>query len=138
VEGLRGRVGERLIKVFRALCFGGALGSTGLANQRGGRGAFVVGRARPPRRGPAQVFRSFSGRDPTLKRGISVILSSESQIREFTEKGYWGTETLSDLFLRNVRSSPSALALVDPPNRADARGQPAQAPHVGRARAPRR
>ncbi len=48
-----------------------------------------------------------------------MILSSESQIREYTEKGAWGTETLSDLFLRNVRASASALAVVDPPNRAD-------------------
>lgn len=48
-----------------------------------------------------------------------MILSAESQIREFTEKGYWGTETLSDLFLKNVRAKPSAPALVDPPNRAD-------------------
>jgi acyl-CoA synthetase (AMP-forming)/AMP-acid ligase II len=54
-----------------------------------------------------------------------VILSSESQIHEFTEKGYWGTETLFDHFLRHVRSSPSSLAIVDPPNRADlVGGQP--------------
>lgn len=48
-----------------------------------------------------------------------MILSSQSQIREYTEKGYWGAETLSDIFLRNARATPSAVALVDPPNRPD-------------------
>jgi acyl-CoA synthetase (AMP-forming)/AMP-acid ligase II len=48
-----------------------------------------------------------------------VILSSTDHIREYTEKGYWGTETIADLFLKNVRATPSAVALVDPPNRAE-------------------
>jgi non-ribosomal peptide synthetase component E (peptide arylation enzyme) len=48
-----------------------------------------------------------------------MILDSYHLIRDYTEKGYWGTDTLSDLFLRNVAATPQALALIDPPNRAD-------------------
>ena len=47
-----------------------------------------------------------------------MILSSEAQIKEYTDKGWWGTETILDLFLRNVENSPDAMAIVDPPNRA--------------------
>ncbi len=46
-----------------------------------------------------------------------MILTSADKIKEYTEKGWWGTDTLLDLFLRNVRATPDALALVDPPNR---------------------
>lgn len=48
-----------------------------------------------------------------------MILSPESQIREYTEKGWWGTETYVDLFLKNVARTPDAVAVADPPNRAD-------------------
>jgi acyl-CoA synthetase (AMP-forming)/AMP-acid ligase II len=54
-----------------------------------------------------------------------MILGSKERIREYTEKGWWGTETLYDLFLRNVAGSSNALAVVDPPNRSEiAGGQP--------------
>ena len=48
-----------------------------------------------------------------------MILSPESQIREYTEKGWWGTDTYVDLFLKNVQKTPGAVAVVDPPNRAE-------------------
>jgi acyl-CoA synthetase (AMP-forming)/AMP-acid ligase II len=48
-----------------------------------------------------------------------MILSPESQIREYTEKGWWGTDTYVDLFLKNVQKTPDAVAVVDPPNRAE-------------------
>lgn len=48
-----------------------------------------------------------------------MILSPESQIREYTEKGWWGTDTYVDLFLKNAQKTPGAVAVVDPPNRAE-------------------
>jgi len=48
-----------------------------------------------------------------------MILSSTDRIREYTEKGWWGTETYVDLFLKNVQSTPERVAVVDPPNRAE-------------------
>lgn len=48
-----------------------------------------------------------------------MILSPESQIREYTDKGWWGTDTYVDLFLKNVQKTPDAVAVVDPPNRAE-------------------
>jgi acyl-CoA synthetase (AMP-forming)/AMP-acid ligase II len=47
-----------------------------------------------------------------------MILTAKEQIREYTEKGWWGDKTLIDLFLANVQSTPDAIAVVDPPNRA--------------------
>ncbi|HEY9152614.1 MAG TPA: hypothetical protein VIN60_06980, partial [Anaerolineales bacterium] len=46
-----------------------------------------------------------------------MILNSKETIKEYTDKGWWGTETILDLFLRNVKNIPEALAIVDPPNR---------------------
>jgi acyl-CoA synthetase (AMP-forming)/AMP-acid ligase II len=48
-----------------------------------------------------------------------MILSPESQIREYTEKGWWGTDTYVDLFLKNAQKTPDVVAVVDPPNRAE-------------------
>lgn len=48
-----------------------------------------------------------------------MILRSEATIQEFTDKGWWGTETLDELFRRNVKNTPDAIAVVDPANRAD-------------------
>jgi non-ribosomal peptide synthetase component E (peptide arylation enzyme) len=48
-----------------------------------------------------------------------MILNPEAQIREYTAKGWWGTDTYVDLFLRNAERTPEAPALADPPNRAD-------------------
>jgi len=47
-----------------------------------------------------------------------MILSSEDTIREYTEKGWWGNDTILDLFLRDVAERSDVVALVDPPNRA--------------------
>jgi acyl-CoA synthetase (AMP-forming)/AMP-acid ligase II len=46
-----------------------------------------------------------------------MILDSADKIKEYTDKGWWGTDTLLDLFLRNVKQTPNAAAVVDPPNR---------------------
>src|SRR5216683_2071558 len=48
-----------------------------------------------------------------------MILGSEERIREFTTKGWWGTDTLSDLFRRNVEHAPQAIAVADPLNRSE-------------------
>ncbi len=46
-----------------------------------------------------------------------MILTPESQIREYTEKGWWGTQTVVDLFLKNAEKNPNEVALADAPNR---------------------
>lgn len=47
-----------------------------------------------------------------------MILSRAELIEAYTGKGWWGTETILDLFLKNWAATPDALAVVDPPNRA--------------------
>ncbi|MEJ2487603.1 MAG: class I adenylate-forming enzyme family protein [Anaerolineales bacterium] len=47
-----------------------------------------------------------------------MILSSSEKIKEYTEKGWWGTDTILDLFLAHVANQPENVAIVDPPNRA--------------------
>lgn len=47
-----------------------------------------------------------------------MILTAAEQIKEYMEKGWWGTDTILGLFLRNAQNTPEAVALVDPPNRA--------------------
>jgi acyl-CoA synthetase (AMP-forming)/AMP-acid ligase II len=46
-----------------------------------------------------------------------MIVSTQEQIKEYTEKGWWGKETILDLFLRDLQNTPDAEAVVDPPNR---------------------
>jgi len=46
-----------------------------------------------------------------------MILETPERVADSTERGWWGTRTLGDLFLENVEKSPDALAVVDPPNR---------------------
>ena len=54
-----------------------------------------------------------------------MITNTPERIQAFTEKGWWGTETLGDLFLRTVENTPDALAVVDPPNRTEfTQGEP--------------
>lgn len=48
-----------------------------------------------------------------------MILAPEKQIRDYTEAGWWGKQTVIDLFLQNVERTPDAIALVDPANRAE-------------------
>ncbi|MCB2107498.1 MAG: acyl--CoA ligase, partial [Rhodobacteraceae bacterium] len=51
--------------------------------------------------------------------------TSQAKIDEFTAKGWWGDQTISDIFSAAVAAEPSRAALVDAPNRADiAFGQP--------------
>ena len=47
-----------------------------------------------------------------------MILSPEQQISEYTERGWWGETTLTDLLFQDVERAPDAIALVDAPNRA--------------------
>jgi non-ribosomal peptide synthetase component E (peptide arylation enzyme) len=46
-----------------------------------------------------------------------MILDSDERIKELTDKGWWGKETILDLFLKDVREFPDEVAIVDPPNR---------------------
>lgn len=48
-----------------------------------------------------------------------MILVSQEKRAAFVAEGWWGTSTLWELFLDNVRERPEAEAVVDPPNRAD-------------------
>jgi non-ribosomal peptide synthetase component E (peptide arylation enzyme) len=61
-----------------------------------------------------------------------MILVSEERIREFTNKGWWGTDKLSDILQRNVEHTPEAVAVVDPPNRSEITdGQPQRLSYTG-------
>jgi hypothetical protein len=48
-----------------------------------------------------------------------MILSTAQQVLEYTSNGWWGVQTLNDLFDATVKESVGALALVDQPNRAE-------------------
>ena len=51
-----------------------------------------------------------------------MILAPQDQIETFTERGWWGTDTLDDVFRRNAEKAPSRLAVADPLNRTDIDG----------------
>jgi acyl-CoA synthetase (AMP-forming)/AMP-acid ligase II len=54
-----------------------------------------------------------------------MIVASEEKRRQFREAGWWGDQTLADLFFASCARHPDRLALVDAPNRADfAFGEP--------------
>ncbi len=44
-------------------------------------------------------------------------LVPDEQIKNYTNKGYWGEETIVDLLFKNAETSPEAEALIDPYNR---------------------
>ena len=46
-----------------------------------------------------------------------MILDSEARIAEYTAGGWWGSQTIADVFIELVRRHPAAVAVVDPPNR---------------------
>jgi acyl-CoA synthetase (AMP-forming)/AMP-acid ligase II len=46
-------------------------------------------------------------------------LGTDAQIETYTRRGWWGTDTLTDLFRRNIERTPDAVALVDPANRTE-------------------
>ncbi len=48
-----------------------------------------------------------------------MIPVPREKIDEYTQKGWWGTSTVPDLFFETVRKRPDAEALVDPLNRGD-------------------
>ena len=48
-----------------------------------------------------------------------MILVPQAKIDEYTARGWWGSVTLWDLFVKNLHVQPSAEAVVDAPNRAD-------------------
>ncbi len=48
-----------------------------------------------------------------------MLVATPEQIHEYKSRGWWGTETISDLFLRNVLNTPNSTALVDPANRTE-------------------
>ncbi len=54
-----------------------------------------------------------------------MILVPEEKIAEYTTRGWWGTQTLWDLFVKNLHERGGADAVVDATNRAEfAHGQP--------------
>ena len=48
-----------------------------------------------------------------------MILDTPERIAACTRAGWWGTDTVDDLFRRAAEADPRRVALVDPPNRAD-------------------
>jgi acyl-CoA synthetase (AMP-forming)/AMP-acid ligase II len=52
-----------------------------------------------------------------------MILAPEDQIEDYTSRGWWGTDTLDDVFRRNAEANPLRLAVADPLNRVDIDGQ---------------
>lgn len=54
-----------------------------------------------------------------------MIVAGEEKRRLYRDAGWWGDQTLADLFFANAHRHPDRLALVDAPNRADfAFGEP--------------
>lgn len=53
-----------------------------------------------------------------------MIFASKESIREWTEKGVWGTKTLIDYFKENAEKSPDMVCLADPPNKEALMGLP--------------
>lgn len=47
-----------------------------------------------------------------------MIYTDQAMIDDYTERGWWGTQTLCEMFDDIVQKHPDRLALVDPPNRA--------------------
>lgn len=48
-----------------------------------------------------------------------MILVPQAKIDDYTARGWWGSVTLWDLFVQNLREQPDSEAVVDAPNRAD-------------------
>lgn len=48
-----------------------------------------------------------------------MIPVSQEKIKEFTDKGYWGEETLLDILYKTAATNPDKEAIVDPYNRPD-------------------
>jgi acyl-CoA synthetase (AMP-forming)/AMP-acid ligase II len=48
-----------------------------------------------------------------------MILDTPERIADYTDAGWWGHETVADLFARAAAANPDRVAIMDPPNRAD-------------------
>jgi salicylate---[aryl-carrier protein] ligase len=48
-----------------------------------------------------------------------MIVAGEEKRRNFREAGWWGDQTLADLFFANATKHPERLTLIDAPNRPD-------------------
>ncbi|WP_322029403.1 class I adenylate-forming enzyme family protein [Paraburkholderia sp. J76] len=48
-----------------------------------------------------------------------MILASQEKIEAYTARGWWGNQTLWEIFCQNVSRHPSREAVVDAPNRLD-------------------
>ena len=46
-----------------------------------------------------------------------MILASEEQIKQYTQQGVWGKDTLIDAFKAHARKMPERLAIIDPLNK---------------------
>lgn len=55
-----------------------------------------------------------------------MILVSQARIAEMKARGWWGEQTLDQLFLGHVTAQPDAEALIEPPNAAEVVGRPAR------------
>ena len=54
-----------------------------------------------------------------------MVLVDAAKIADFTQRGWWGTQTVWDLFAKNLQQRPDAEAVVDAPNRSEfAHGAP--------------
>lgn len=51
-----------------------------------------------------------------------MIIVPQDRIRAFKDRGWWGEDTLDDLFRRHLAAHPDALALIDPINAAEIMG----------------
>jgi len=51
-----------------------------------------------------------------------MIVVPQDRIRDYRAKGWWGDDTLDDLFRRHLKAHPDAEALIDPFNAADIMG----------------
>ena len=57
-----------------------------------------------------------------------MILASREQIEKYTAMGAWGDRTLMDYFKQHVAADPERVCVVDPPNKTELVGLPAERP----------
>ncbi|HQZ21570.1 MAG TPA: class I adenylate-forming enzyme family protein [Thermoflexales bacterium] len=48
-----------------------------------------------------------------------MLATHQTHVNTYTAQGWWGTQTLADLFEQNAAACPNDIALTDPPNRPD-------------------
>lgn len=65
-----------------------------------------------------------------------MILASEDLIRDYTQSGHWGTQTLLDDLREHVKNIPDQTAIIDPMDKMELLGNPPERPtyaELGRA-----